>query len=81
MLGTHLLGLNLLVGGKESVRDGALQLTYLLGSAPVGYRARESNLESTADTEDTVVGLLGRKTLDGLLDVLALLGDQVIEPS
>jgi hypothetical protein len=39
-----------------------------------------SNLECTADTEDAVVGLLSRKTLDGLLDVLALLGDQVIEP-
>lgn len=39
-----------------------------------------SNLDGTADTEDTVVGLLGRQTLDGLLDGLALLGDQVIEP-
>lgn len=39
-----------------------------------------SNLECTADTEDTVVGLLRRKTLDGLLDVLRLLGNQVIEP-
>ena len=27
-----------------------------------------SNLESSADTEDTVVGLLGRKTLEGSLD-------------
>lgn len=83
MLGTHLLGLDLLMGGKESVGDGALQLTHLLGSAPVGlYRkGGRSNLESTADAEDTVVGLLGGKTLDGLLDVLALLRNQVIEPS
>lgn len=42
MLGTHLLGLDLLVGGKESVGDGALQLTHLLGSAPVGYKGRGS---------------------------------------
>ena len=39
-----------------------------------------SNLEGTADAEDTVIGLLGRKTLDGLLDVLALLGNEVVEP-
>ena len=39
-----------------------------------------ANLESTADTEDTVVGFLSGKTLDGLLDGLALLGDQVVEP-
>jgi hypothetical protein len=82
MLGTHLRGLGLLVGGKESVGDGALQLTYWLGFAPVEYGGRgQSNLESTADTEDTVIGLLGGKTLDGLLDILALLRDQVIEPS
>lgn len=82
MLGTHLSGLGLLIGGKKSVGDGALQLTNLLGSAPVEYGGRgQSNLESTADTEDTVIGLLGGKTLDGLLDVLALLRDQVIEPN
>jgi hypothetical protein len=45
----------------------------------VGKGAR-ANLECAADTEDTVVGLLGGKTLDGLLDDLRLLGDQVIEP-
>ena len=82
MLGTHLLGLDLLVGGKKSVGDGALQLTHLLAFAPVGYGGRDrANLEGAADAEDTVVSLLGGKTLDGLLDVLALLGDQVIEPS
>ena len=81
-LGTHLRGLGLLVSGKESVGDGALPLTYLLGFAPVEYGGRgQSNLESTADTEDTVIGLLGGKTLDGLLDILALLRDQVIEPN
>jgi hypothetical protein len=43
-------------------------------------RAGRSNLDSTAKTEDTVVGLLGRQTLDSLLDGLRLLGDQIIEP-
>lgn len=42
-----------------------------------GFRA---NLECAADAEDTVVGLLGGKALDGLLDSLALLGDEVVEP-
>lgn len=39
-----------------------------------------ANLECAADTEDTVVGLLGGETLDSLLDDLGFLGDQVIEP-
>lgn len=39
-----------------------------------------ANLESTADTEDTVIGLLGGETLDSPLDGLALLGDQVVGP-
>lgn len=37
-------------------------------------------LEGPAQTEDAVVGLLGRKTLDGLLDDVVFLGDQVIGP-
>lgn len=41
---------------------------------------RKINLESSADTEDAVVGLLGRKTLDGSLDGVVLFGDQVVEP-
>lgn len=41
---------------------------------------RKTNLESSADTEDTVVGLLGGKTLDGSLDGVVLFGDQVVEP-
>lgn len=38
-----------------------------------------TNLESSADTEDTVVGLLSRKTLDSSLDNIGLFGDQVVE--
>lgn len=41
---------------------------------------RKINLESSADTEDAVVGLLGGKTLDGSLDGVVLFGDQVVEP-
>lgn len=44
------------------------------------WEAGRSNLDSTAETEDTVVGLLGRQTLDRLLDGLGLLGDQIIDP-
>lgn len=50
------------------------------GGGFLGEGGFGANLESAADTEDTVVGLLGGKTLDGLLDVLTLLGDQVVEP-
>ena len=39
-----------------------------------------TDLECSADAEDTVVGLLGRETLKGLLDDVVLLGDQVISP-
>lgn len=39
----------------------------------------ETNLESSADTEDTVVGLLRGKTLESSLDGHVLLGDKVIE--
>lgn len=38
----------------------------------------ETYLEGPADTEDAVVGLLGGETLDGSLDGVVLLGDQVI---
>lgn len=41
----------------------------------------ETNLERSADTEDTVVGLLSRKTLDGGLDDVVLFGDEVVEPN
>ncbi len=37
-----------------------------------------TNLERSADTEDTVVGLLSRKTLDGGLDDVIFFGDQVV---
>ena len=37
-------------------------------------------MERSADTEDTVVGLLSRKTLDGGLDDVVLSGDEVVEP-
>lgn len=40
--------------------------------------SRKTNLEGSAETEDTIVGLLGRETLDGSLDDVVLLGDQVI---
>jgi hypothetical protein len=36
-------------------------------------------LESSADAEDAVVGFLGRKTLNGSLNNVGLLGNQVIE--
>lgn len=54
----------------------------LIRFARIGQRGRgQSNLECTADTEDTVIGRLRRKALDGLLDILALLGDQIVESS
>lgn len=37
-------------------------------------------LESAAQTEDTVVGLLGSETLEGGVDNVVLLGEQVIGP-
>jgi hypothetical protein len=39
----------------------------------------KTNLERSADAEDTVVGFLGRQALDSALDNGGLLGDQVIE--
>src|SRR4051812_1599768 len=39
-----------------------------------------ANLESAAHAEDTVVGLLGRETLEGEEDDLGLLGDEIIGP-
>ena len=38
-----------------------------------------TNLERSADTEDTVVGFLSRKTLDSGLDEICLFRDQVVE--
>lgn len=78
--GTHLGGLDLLGSGKKSVGDGALQLTALLDLWPEIVEGGRANLECAADAEDTVVGLLGGKALDGLLDGLGLLGDEVVEP-
>lgn len=43
-------------------------------------RRGRANLECAANAEDAVVGLLGRQALDGLLNSLALLGNQVVEP-
>lgn len=40
-----------------------------------------SYLERAAHSEDTVVSLLGRKTLESKLDGLGLLRDQVIGPT
>ena len=40
----------------------------------------ETNLERSADTENTVVGLLSRKTLDGGLNDVVLFGEEVVEP-
>lgn len=37
-------------------------------------------LEGAADAEDAVVGLLGRQTLEGELDYVVLLGEDVIGP-
>lgn len=36
-------------------------------------------LEGSADTEDAVVGILSGETLQGLLDDVVLLGDQVVK--
>lgn len=38
----------------------------------------KGELGGTAETEDTVVGLLGRQALEGALDIFVLLGDEVI---
>lgn len=38
-------------------------------------------LEGAADAEDTVVGLLGRQALEGELDYVVLLGENVIGPT
>lgn len=56
-------------------------LTYCIRSlvCKISYLVK-TNLESPADTEDTVISLLRGKALDGSLDNLALLGDQVISP-
>ena len=48
---------------------------------PDGDRSAGTNLERSADTEDTVVGFLSRKTLDSSLDDVVLFGDYVVEPS
>lgn len=45
-----------------------------------GGSSAGTNLEGSADTEDTVVGLLSGETLDSGLDDVVLFGDQVVEP-
>lgn len=79
---THLLGLGLLSRGEKGVRDGALFPSFvsLLLLCDIGVFGR-ANLECSADTEDAVVGLLGRKTLQSSLNNVALLGDQVVGPT
>ena len=52
----------------------------VLCSSVVGFRCVRTDLECSADAEDTVVGLLGRETLEGLLNDVVLLGDQVVSP-
>jgi hypothetical protein len=55
--------------------------THLLGLRPLvlGQKlVRDGALEGAADAVDAIVGLLGRETLEGLDDVLVLLGDQVV---
>lgn len=77
---SHLLGLGLLSSGKELVGKGALY-EEIHGQRRLQVLITHNittNLERSAETEDTVVGLLGRKTLDGGLDSVALFGDQVI---
>jgi hypothetical protein len=75
----YLLRLGLLFLREELVHDGAL----LKISDPVSSASSTPNiyLESAADTEHTVVGLLGWKTLESLGDNFVLLGDQVIGPA
>ena len=53
---------------------------YVLLYVGLGFVRYGTDLECSADAEDTVVGLLGRETLEGLLDDVVLLGDQVISP-
>lgn len=40
----------------------------------------KTNLECSTETKDTVIGLPGGQTLDGLLDHVAFFGDQIIGP-
>lgn len=78
---SHLLGLGLLSSGEKLVGKGQLYGKSPWSAAIAGYDNQDisTNLERSAETEDTVVGLLGGQTLDGSLDGFALLGDQVIE--
>ena len=71
----YLFCLGPLVLGQKLVGYGAL---CCLANHAQLLRHRQSYLESTAQAEDTVVGFLGRQTLEGELDGVVLLGDQVI---
>ena len=50
-------------------------------TAPITYITSHAYLESSADAEDAIVGLLLWETLESLLDDLALFRDQVIIPA
>jgi hypothetical protein len=72
----YLLGLCVLVLGKKLVGKRCLQNVSLdRHNAELDVRA---HLESSSKTEDTVVGLLLGKTLEGQEDLLGLFGDQII---
>lgn len=74
----HLLGLDPFLLGQELVRHGKLRflsiITVVVGSG-------SSYLHGAAQAEDAVVCLLGSEALEGLLDDVVLLGDQVIGPA
>lgn len=74
----HLLGLNPLLLGQELVRHGKLRYLSIIA---VVVGSGSSYLHGAAQTEDAVVCLLGSEALEGLLDDIVLLGDQVIGPA
>lgn len=83
-LETYLLGLGVLLLGKKLVGERSLQILLprpFLSILNVLERMFKSYLESSSQTEDAVVCLLGRKTLEGKQDSLGLFGDQIIGPA
>lgn len=75
----YVLGLGPLLLGQKAVGHGELPLVSHAMSNPLVLPGSKY-LEGSAETEDTVVGLLGTKTLEGGLDGVVLLGEQVIGP-
>lgn len=74
----YIFGLGPLALGEELVGHGAL--VELAGCRSGSGWFSVMYLESAADAEDAVVGLLGRQALEGVLDGDVLLGQDVIGP-